>query len=126
MRRDMPLAEKDFIEPADLRGQPLIVPRQHNHNVILSDMIGLQDKDMNIKAEYNLVYNGSVMAGEGIGYCITFDKLINTEGSNMCFKPIVPKVEAVCTFVWKRYTVFTKAASLFLEQFKKDIAEYRT
>ena len=125
MRRDMPLAEKDFIEPADLRGQPLIIPRQHNHNVILSELIGLKPEELNIKAEYNLVYNGSVMVGEGMGYCITFDKLINTEGSSMCFKPFVPKVEAVCTFVWKRYTVFTKAASLFLEQFKKDIAEYK-
>lgn len=78
-----------------------------------------------IAAEYNLVYNGSVMAAEGMGYCLCFDRLINTEGGNMCFKPIEPKIEAESTFVWKRYTVFTKAASLFLSQFRQDIDNYR-
>jgi len=121
MRKDMPLAEKEIIKLSDLKGKPLIVPRQPNHSIQLSEKIGIAEDDINIAAEYNLVYNGSVMAAEGIGYCLCFDRLINTEGGNMCFKPIVPKVEATCTFVWKRYTVFTKAASLFLSQFREDI-----
>ena len=125
MRRDMPLAEKDIIKLSDLKGQPLIVPRQHNHATTLSERIGLSEEDVNIAAEYNLVYNGSVMAAEGMGYCLCFDKLINTEGGNMCFKPIEPMTVAESTFVWKRYTVFTKAASLFLSQFRQDINGYR-
>lgn len=125
MRRDMPLAEKETIELSDLKGLPLIIPRQPNHNTRISDLlIESTGDEMHIAAEYNLVYNGSVMASEGMGYCITFDKLINTEGSNMCFKPLVPKLEAECTFVWKRYTVFTKAASLFLSRFRQDIKDF--
>ena len=65
------------------------------------------------------------MAAEGMGYCLCFDRLINTEGGNMCFKPIEPKIEAESTFVWKRYTVFSKAASLFLSQFRQDIDNYK-
>ena len=119
MRRDMPLAKKKVIELSDLKAQPLIIPRQPNHNTHISELlVKSTGGEMHIAAEYNLVYNGSVMASEGMGYCITFDKLINTEGSNMCFVPLVPKIEAGCTFVWKRYTVFSKAASLFLAHFK--------
>ncbi len=124
MRRDMPLAKKEVIELSDLKGQPLIIPRQPNHNTKISDLISKTGEDMHIAAEYNLVYNGSVMAAEGMGYCLCFDRLINTEESNMCFTPIVPEIVANCTFVWKRYTVFTKAASLFLSQFKQDIDNY--
>ena len=57
---------------------------------------------------------------------VTFDKLINVSGdSKLCFKPLLPKFEATCTFVWKKYTVFTKAAELFLRQFRQDIEELK-
>ncbi len=124
MRRDFPLAERDSISLSDLKGLPLIVPRQPNHNVMFADIHGLEENDVNITAEYNLVYNGSVMASEGMGYCLCFDRLINTEGSNMCFKPLEPELEVGCNFVWKRYSVFTKAAEMFLLQFQKDIEAY--
>ena len=89
-------------------------------------MISKYDENMHVAAEYNLVYNGSVMAAEGMGYCVTFDKLINVSGdSKLCFKPLLPKFEATCTFVWKKYTVFTKAAELFLRQFREDIEELK-
>ncbi|MBR0528902.1 MAG: LysR family transcriptional regulator [Ruminococcus sp.] len=126
MRKDMPLADKDVIELSDLIGKPLIIPRQPNHNTRIAEMIGKYDENMHIAAEYNLVYNGSVMAAEGMGYCVTFDKLINVSGdSKLCFKPLLPKFEATCTFVWKKYTVFTKAAELFLRQFRQDIEELK-
>ena len=122
MRRDAELAKKDSIRISDLAGKPLIVPRQTNHHNLLSEKFGLEKEKLNITAEYNLVYNGSVLAKEGMGYCICFDKLINVTGDcDMCFKPLVPEIEVGCNFVWKKYTVFTKAAGLFLSQFKQDI-----
>ena len=123
MRRDAELAKKDKLHISDLANKPLIVPRQANHSYLIAKMLGTEKENMNITAEYNLVYNGSVMASEGMGYCICFDKLINVTGeSNMCFKPLEPEIEAGCNFVWKKHTVFTKAAELFLKQplFKGD------
>ncbi len=121
MRRDAELAKKDKLHISDLANKPLIVPRQSNHSYLIAKMLGTEKENMNITAEYNLVYNGSVMASEGMGYCICFDKLINVTGeSNMCFKPLEPEIEAGCNFVWKKDTVFTKAAELFLKQFKQD------
>lgn len=125
MRRDSPLAEKEFIESRDLWDIPLIVSRQMEDGSALSALIGKKDGLLNIKAQYNLVYNASVMVSEGMGYALCFDRLINVSGdSNLCFRPLYPKTEAVCHFVWKKYPVFTKAAQIFLTQFRQDMREY--
>ena len=125
MRRDLPLAEKEFVEPRDLWDIPMIVSRQMDDGSALSVMLGKTDGLLNIKAQYNLVYNASVMVSEGMGYALCFDRLINVSGdSNLCFRPLYPKTEAVCHFVWKKYPVFTKAAQKFLEQFQQDMREY--
>lgn len=125
MRRDSPLADKEYIESGDLWDLPLIVSRQQDDGSILSRALGKTDSKLNIVAQYNLVYNASVMVSEGMGYALALDKLINVSGdSNLCFKPFYPKIEIACHFVWKRYPVFTKAAQKFLEQFQKDMQEY--
>lgn len=126
MRRDEPLAQKSSVTIADVSGLDLIIPRQPNHSTMLSEMIAEQAPDANIVAEYNLIYNASVMVNEGIGSAITLDRLINVSGdSKLCFRPFETPMEAVCYFIWKRYPVFTKAASTFLEQFKKDISKVK-
>ena len=77
-----------------------------------------------VVATYNLIYNASRMVDEGMGYAITFDQLINTSGnSNLCFVPLSPKIEAGMNFIWKRYQVFSKAATLFLQELQKIIGE---
>ena len=124
MRRDEPLAKKEKVSFADIAGLDLIIPRQPNHSTMLSELIAEQAPDANIVAEYNLIYNASVMVNEGISSAITLDKLINVSGdSRLCFRPFEPRMEAVSFFIWKRYPVFTKAASKFLEQFRKDLIE---
>lgn len=125
MRRDSPLAEKEFIEAKDLWDVPLIVSRQQDDGSMLSKALGKNDGMLNIVAQYNLVYNASVMVSEGMGYALALDKLINVSGeSDLCFKPLYPKLEIACHFVWKKYPVFTKAAQKFLEQFRNDMKEY--
>ena len=126
MRKDSPLAAKNGITLNDLRGCPLIIPRQPNHNTMISDMLEKKAPDANIVAEINLIYNASVMVKEGMGYALTLDRLINVSGdSEICFVPLVPKMEATCRFVWKRYPIFTKAAEKFLGQFLEDMDSFR-
>ena len=122
MRHDEPLAKKKTVTIADIAGLDLIIPHHPNHRTMLSELIAEQAPDAKIVAEYNLIYNASVMVYEGIGSAITLDKLINVSGdSRLCFCPFEPRMEAICYFIWKRYPVFTKAASTFLERFKKDL-----
>ena len=63
------------------------------------------------------------MVDEGFGYALCLDKLVNTsESSNLCFKPLTPRLESQLDIVWKKQQVFSKAAEKFLTVLKKEIA----
>ena len=70
---------------------------------------------LNVVATYNLVYNASLLVDEGLGYALTLDKLVNTTGSRLCFRPLTPALDIGMYLVWKKYQVFSKAAEKFLE-----------
>lgn len=115
MRRDDPLSEKDVITPQDLRGKPLIVSRQALQDSNLKMALGADESKLNIVATYNLLFNGSLMVDEGMGYAICLDKIINTSSeSGLCFKPLSHQVEIKMSLAWKKYQTFTKAAEKFL------------
>ena len=122
MRKDSSLADKESISAKDLKNEPLIMSRQQNKNSMLLKWFG--DETLHIVAEYNLVYNASILVDEGIGYALSLDKLINVSGeSSLCFRPLSPSLEAKMHFVWKKYPVFTKAAEKFLEQFRTELSD---
>lgn len=78
-----------------------------------------QDK-LNIAATYSLLFNGSLMVDEGLGYAICFDKLVNVSGdSSLCFRPLKPKIEAHMGIIWKKYQVFSKPAQKFLQKLQE-------
>ncbi len=120
MRRDSPLAEKETITSEDLRDKPLIVSRQSIHDSTLHTILGCDPEKLNVVASYNLLFNGSLMVDEGMGYAICLDKIINVTGnSNLCFRPLSTKAEADMHIVWKKYQVFTKAAEKYLLQLQQ-------
>ena len=121
MRRDAPLAQKDAIRPEDLWDKPLILSSQHREGSALSLWLNRSEADLRIVATYSLLYNGSILVDEGIGYAITLDKILNTQGSNLCFRPLTPALQAELCIVWKKYQVFTKAAELFLHAVHKSL-----
>ncbi len=124
MRKDDPLAAKEIIENEDLAGKPLIVSRQliKNGSSDLEKQFNLKEKDLNIVATYNLLFNGSLMVEEGLGYAVCYDKIINTTGdSNLTFRPLAKQFLASPTIVWKKYQVFSKACEKYLEFLKEAI-----
>lgn len=118
MRRDSPLAEKETICPEDLWDKPLIVSHQKGDDVYLNRWLGREEKELNIVATYNLVFNASLLVDEGLGYALCYDKLINTQGSNLCFRPFSPHLNAHGFIVWKKYQIFSKAANVFLQSLR--------
>ncbi|SCJ55775.1 Hca operon transcriptional activator [Anaerotruncus sp. 2789STDY5834896] len=119
MRRDAPLAQKDCIAPQDLWGKPLIISRQTTGGSPLEKWMKVDMGRWNIAATYNLLYNGSLMVDEGLGYALCLDKLVNTTGnSNLCFRPLSPAVEIGLDIVWKKYQIFSKAAERFLHHLR--------
>lgn len=115
MRRDAPLSHKKSIQPEDLWDKPLIVPHQKGDNTYLSGWLKQEEAKLHVVATYNLVFNASLLVDEGLGYALCYDKLINTQGSNLCFRPFSPKLEVRGYMIWKKYQIFSKAANLFLQ-----------
>lgn len=119
MRKDSPLAGKEHIKKEDLLDLPLICSRQaislHQTGNAFSDWFGEDFEKLNIVTTFNLVYNAAIMVDAGIGYAITLDNLTDTSNnSNLCFRPLEPKLESGLNIIWKKYQVFSPAAELFL------------
>lgn len=122
MRKDSPLASKEFITPEDLRNVPIIRSKQTMKKNELYDWLKSESGSINTVATYNLIYNASVLVKEGLGYAFGLDKLINTTGdSDLCFRPLKPKIESSLAVVFKRYQVFSKAAQKFLDMLKEEV-----
>ena len=121
MRKDSPLAQKEAVQMEDLLHLPLICSRQG----ITEDFpkwFGERVDSLNIVATFNLAYNAGVLAREGLGYVLTFDKLTNVGvNSELCFRPLMPALETKMYVVWKKYQVFTRAAEVFLGQFQRSL-----
>ncbi len=120
MRKDSPLAKKEVIRKEDLQNVPIINSRQAMQDVLL-DWFGEEQEKLNIVATYDLLFNASVMVREGMGYALGFDKLIYTGAdSELCFRPLEPRLASPMYIIWKKYQVFTPVASLLLEELKRN------
>ena len=116
MRKDSPLAEKQWVEPSDLYGKPLIRSRHAMKAAELSAWFGCDAEQMHVAATYNLLYNASLLVKEGLGYAVGLDKIINTTGeSELCFRPLKPSFQSSLLVAWKSGQVFSRAARLFLD-----------
>ncbi len=125
MRKDSPLAAKDFITPEDLWDKPLIISGQVNQGGILSDWIKKELSELEVIATYNLLFNASLLVEEGLGYAIGLNKIINTSGNSaLRFRPLSPKREEGMCIVWKKYQVFSKASAKFMEKIRAAITAY--
>lgn len=124
MRRDHPLAEKSVVQPEDLQGLPLITSRQSLAHNELSGWLGKQYDSLQIVTTYNLLYNASLMVEENVDCALCLDHIIpEYENSPLCFRPLEPQIEVGLDIVWKKYQVFTKPATLFLNMLQEEIRE---
>jgi len=124
MRKDSPLAFKDTIQAMDLLNVPLICSRQAMKQTFskneFADWFGEDFDKLNVVTTYNLAYNAAIMVKEGIGYAITLDKIVNTSSdSNLCFRPLEPRLESGLNIVWKKHQIFSAAADKFLKEIQE-------
>ncbi len=129
MRKDSLLAFKDTIQAADLLNVPLICSRQAIKQTFskneFADWFGEDFEKLNVVTTYNLAFNASLMVEEGIGYAITLDKIVNTSSdSNLCFRPLEPRLESGLNIVWKKHQVFSAAAEMFLKEIQSKFTNY--
>ncbi len=120
MRKDSPLAIKDYVEASDLKNLPILSSRQYLVKNLISGWLGEDFEKLNIIGTYNLLYNASIMVDEGIGYALCIDKLINSTGdSSLCFKPLMPSLEAGVLIAWKKNQPLSGCAKLFIQKLQE-------
>lgn len=125
MRKDSPLAAKETVRMEELLDLPIITSRQGIREDLPKWFTEKLDQ-LNIVATFNLAYNAGILAREGLGYVVTFDKIINTgTDSELCFRPLTPKLETPMYLIWKKYQVFSPVAELLLNEMKGGEGETR-
>ena len=126
VRKDSPLAQKKYITLEDMADIPIIASRQmspkYSKDSVFLDWFGEMYYKLNIAATYNLVYNAAIMVKAGVGNAVSLDKLADTsKESEICFRPLKPKLESGLDIVWKKTQVFSPAAKLFLKKLQKKL-----
>lgn len=125
MRQDHPLAKKKGITPKDLLGVPLIASRQAMRQTLsrneFTEWFGDNFEKLHIIATINLIYNATILVRQGIGCVFSLENLVYTGAeSDLCFRPLKPRLQSDLNVVWKKFQVFSPAADLFLHHLKGD------
>ncbi|MBR4458688.1 MAG: LysR family transcriptional regulator [Clostridia bacterium] len=119
-RADDPLAAKERITAEDIAGLPLFCSEQSWRGDI-PRWCGERMREMRLEGSFRLSYNGSMFAMEGLGYLLTFDRLIDTSpSSGLVFRPLWPRLETRLYLIWKKYQTFSPIAERFLRQLRAD------
>ena len=115
---DDPLAAKKAVTADDLMGLPLFCSEQSWQKDI-PRWCGNRMRDLRLEGSFRLSYNGSMFAREGLGYLLTFDRLIDTSpASGLVFRPLSPRLENRLYLIWKKYQSLSPIAERFLEHVK--------
>lgn len=123
MWEDCPLAKLSAVRPSDIGDLPVWVAHQQLEGNILSGWLGRDVSTLNIISTFNLITMPAMMIDEGFGAAFTFDRLVNTDNTRMCFRPLEPKIHAELYLVCKKYQMFTKAAEVFLQGVREVFGE---
>ena len=110
------LAKKAVIEKTDISDIPLILHHRTGLQQEIAHWAQTEVERLHIAATYNIV-NGDPAAfvQSGLGYLLTTDDHLPKQLEHgLCFRPLYPALEIRLALVWKSYTVFSKAAEVFL------------
>lgn len=76
-----------------------------------------------LEGSFRLSYNASLFVKEGLGFLLTFDRLIDTgPKSGLVFRPLSPRLETKIYLIWKKYQAFTPIAQRLLAKLKERFA----
>ncbi|PNZ86781.1 LysR family transcriptional regulator [Staphylococcus pettenkoferi] len=122
-RRDSELGELTSVSATRLFNQPLIISRQDGVKTMLANLLEINEVEMNIIANYNLLYNASLMVEAGIGHAICLDGIINTTGTDLKFIPFDNEITSSLSVIWKKERALSLSAQLFLNKLKDVLKE---
>lgn len=122
MLKNDPLAAKKAISPKDIVNHPLIVSEQSLQENRLQTWWGNLNDQMNIIATFSLAFNAQLLAKNTGAYMFAFDHLLdNLSHDNLTFRPLEPALKEPITIVWKKNTVLSKVARLFIKRLQANL-----
>lgn len=121
MRTDHPLAALSAIRPEDLAGFPVIVP---NGTIVRNDLSGWLGGSLgrlNVVGTTNLFQNAAMMVKAGYGCLVTlYDSLLDTD-SDLCFRPLSPRIDVAVSIAWAPGRPLPPACELFLSAMRDSL-----
>lgn len=118
MPSDCPLARQEAINIDQLKTLPMIMAEQTFFGHQDLEWFGADYSVLNVAATYNLIYNATFLVERGIGYALCLDRLVNTQGRNLTFRPITPELSVDLYIVTKKYQTFSPAVKAFWDKLK--------
>lgn len=115
-RNDSDLAGKEYIEPKDLIGIPLIMVKRELVKNELGSWFGEHFDGLDIAAEYNLLNNAAILVQNNIGSVLCFD--VGADYDNLKFIPLNPEVKTGFVLVWRKNQTLPEAVSEFIKKMK--------
>ena len=111
-----PLAQKEAVTPADLRGLPILCTRRALVQKQLSGWFGAEFDQLDIFGTHNLIRNAALLVEHGLGYAVTLEGAVDIyDRKRVCFRPLAPELLNRAVLVWRKYQAAGPAAAAFLE-----------
>ncbi|MCI8452002.1 MAG: LysR family transcriptional regulator [Eggerthellaceae bacterium] len=111
MGEDCALASRPSVTRDDLAAMPLILPYRAARSSDLMAWFGAGKDDLDVVATYDLAYNASRFAREGVGLAVALDGIVDVgPGTGLVFRPLSPALETNLFVVWRKHQRLPRAA----------------
>lgn len=116
MRKDHPLAVKEYLTVEDIKAYPLMMPSRPVARRELLNWMRCDESELNIPVNYNLLSNVALLVEAGMGSAVCLDGALSVHYScDTCFKPVFPEHTTRSVLLWKKNRLLHPAASLFIQ-----------
>lgn len=123
VKKDDPAAQKEYVTSDDLDELELIVSRQAMHQD-MRQLFGEKAHKIHVAATYDLAHNASLLAAEGYGALLAFDRIVDlSEETGLVFIPLYPPLFTTSHLIWRKYHIFSPQADLFLHRIRELISD---
>lgn len=116
MRKDHPLAVKEYLTVEDIKAYPLMMPSRPVARRELLNWMRCDESELIIPVNYNLLSNVALLVEAGMGSAVCLDGALSVHYScDTCFKPVFPEHTTRSVLLWKKNRLLHPAASLFIQ-----------
>lgn len=125
MKKDSPLAQKDYVEVSDLKNLPLINTSRLETQNQFKEWIGEEQyHQLHFVAVSELTTTASILVSNDIGSAIVIQGSYHyVADDDLCFRPLFPQLTTNSLIIWKKYQSMSFTVSKFIDFLNKKIKE---